>query len=30
MLDNRTILRFHHRLEKHELADAILATVMSC
>ena len=25
--DERTILRFRHRLEKHQLADGILATV---
>ena len=27
MRDERTILRFRHRLDKHKLADAILATV---
>ena len=27
MLDKSTILRFRHRLDKHKLADAILATV---
>ena len=27
MPDGSTILRFRHRLEKHKLADAILATV---
>ena len=27
MPDERTILRFRHRLEKHKLADDILATV---
>lgn len=25
--DERTILRFRHRLEKHEIAEQILATV---